>query len=1095
MKYNKLITTSLCLFCISHLYAAKPVQITPVRTEIHPGGQFINHKDWNFVENKGQLPSSDIKFYGHQGGVYLYCKPGMMSFVFTKIENSESVSEATSHSVSDVGVQNLEPLHRKLPASARSSLSALNPSISASRTDLILINANASAQIIASDKQEYYENYYTTGDADHGITSVHTYKTITYKDIYPKIDMVLNCKEKGMEYSFIVHPGGKVSDIQLQWRGIEKIKRLKDFGIEYSFDLGYIEESAPKSFAEGKLVPSSFIKNGFKVGSYDKDKDLVIDPTLVWGTYFGGSGIAEGTSVATDLSGNVYITGFTGSNSGIATNGAHQTSYGGGSSGNILGDAYLAKFASNGNILWATYYGGRGDDVGYGVATDTSGNVYITGMTESLYGIATKGSYQSSLDGGQDAFLSKFSTNGTLIWATYYGRGSSYGSPGYTAGHGVATDGAGNVYITGETESDSIIATNGAYQTYLAGSENAFLAKFNTNGNIKWATYYGGEAIDYSKGIATDKSGNVYITGSATSTSGIATSGAYQTSLTSLYGTYPNAFLAKFDSSCNRKWATYYGNRDEVGNSAATDGYGNVYITGPTEGDSNIATSGAYQTSYGGSFLTKFSSNGSVSWATYFGGNTNESYCVCTDAPGNIYIAGYTDDKNGIATSSGYQSSIVGLNDAFLAKFDTYGAETWGTYFGGDLYSLTAGVCTDAFGNVYITGYTNNKSGIATFGAFQTAFGGGTYDAFLAKFNFLYNDAGIAAITSPDGSFCPGIQKVIVKLKNYGSGTLTKVGIGWSVNGKLQATYSWAGSLMPDSSILVSLDTFNFTSGVDTIKAWTSNPNGLKDSSPNNDSSSISLNIYSNPPDITGPIRTICKGTEISFGRTQPDSGTTYSWTSFPAGFTSTSSYIITIPDSNIIYILTETNSYGCSKTDSQKVIITPRPNAHWTMNYSGDSAIFHAIDSTYPSSDYSWIFGDSTTIKHGYVISHLFPKNKIYNVNLQVLAGCVSIFDSSLNVTKSDIKLEPEDYQLNLFPNPFSESTTLQCSLFNYSKVDIALFDITGRKIEITQNNTLPPGEYSFIINAEKYHLYPGVYLLKFMTDDGYVIRQIVKF
>ncbi len=1070
MKSNKLIIITFCLLFISHLYAAKPSNVT----------QFINHKDWNFVENKGQLSSSDIKYYGHQDGLYLYCKPGMISFVFTKTEknNDDPISEAT-------GVLR--------PRKQRSPLSALHSPVSTSRTDLVLINGDPSAQIIATNQQKYYENFYNTSDADHGITNVTTYKTISYKSIYPHIDMVLNCKEQGMEYSFIVHPGGKVADIQLQWRGIEKIKRLKDFGIEYSFDLGKIEESAPKSFAEGKVVPSRFIKNGFnygfRVGNYDKNDDLIIDPTLLWGTYFGGAGTDQASAVTTDIQGNVFITGSTLSASGISTKGSYKPSYSNG------GDVFLAKFDSKGAIQWATYYGGSGDEVGNSIVTDSSGNIYITGETESPSGIATKGSYQSSLDGGQDAFLSKFSTNGTLLWATYYGRGSSYGSPGYNIGYGVATDGAGSIYITGETESDSIMMTSGAYQTYLAGSENAFLAKFNSVGNIKWATYYGGEAIDKSNGIATDKSGNVYITGYATSTSGIATSGAYLTTIrTTSFGTNPYAFLAKFDSSGNREWATYYGNRNEVGNSVATDGSGNVYITGITESDSNIATSGAYQTSFGGSFLAKFSSKGSVAWATYFGGNETESYSVCTDALGNIYISGYTNDKNGIATSGGYQSSIVGLNDAFLAKFNTLGAEIWGTYYGGDLYSLAYGVCADASGSIYITGITTNNSGIATYGAYKTAFSGGTNDAFLAKFGFLHNDAGIADIPGPAKTFCSDTQKVIVKLKNYGSNSLTKANIQWSVNNKPQTPYSWSGHLITDSSALVSLGTFNFTPGDDTIRAWTSNPNGLKDSAPSNDSFSISVNIHSNPKAITGPTRIICKGTELSFGAS-PDSETTYSWTSFPKGFTSTLSYNLTIVDSSIIYICTETNSFGCSKTDSLTISVVPRPNAHWTMNYRGDSAIFHAIDSTYPSSDYSWNFGDSTLIKHGYLISHLFPKNKSYNVTLQVLTNCIAIFDSALNVTKSDIKSELNDYQLNLFPNPFSESTTLQYTLCNYSRVNIALFDITGKQIESLQNNTLPRGEYSLTIDAEKYHLYPGIYLLKFMTDDGYISKQIVKF
>src|SRR6185503_16798217 len=175
---------------------------------------FNSTRPFSFEENKGQLKNesgntaTDIKFYGNQGGVYVYCKPGMLSFVFTKIEKkSNDVSEATGMSVSGVGVQNPEPLHLKDPF-GRSALSALRSSTS--RMDLVLINSNPNPEITASDQQEYFENFYNTGDANNGITNVHTYKTVTYKNVYPHVDMILtvipssakaSAGKEGMEYS------------------------------------------------------------------------------------------------------------------------------------------------------------------------------------------------------------------------------------------------------------------------------------------------------------------------------------------------------------------------------------------------------------------------------------------------------------------------------------------------------------------------------------------------------------------------------------------------------------------------------------------------------------------------------------------------------------------------------------------------------------------------------------------------------------------------------------------------------------------------------------------------------------------------------
>ena len=217
--------------------------------------QFINHADWNFVENNGQLTSSQIKYYGHQGGVYLYYKPGVISFVFTKVEKeSEQISEATSRPSGfslEKGAGGFDPTKCQTSKSTTSC------------ADLILLNSNPSAQILASDQQEYYENYYTTGNADSGITNVHTYKTVTYKNIYPHIDMVLHAKEGGLKYEFVVYPGGKVSNIKMQWNGLEGIKKLEDSGIEYSCELGKITESMPYTYqgivnVRAGLVPAQF---------------------------------------------------------------------------------------------------------------------------------------------------------------------------------------------------------------------------------------------------------------------------------------------------------------------------------------------------------------------------------------------------------------------------------------------------------------------------------------------------------------------------------------------------------------------------------------------------------------------------------------------------------------------------------------------------------------------------------------------------------------------------------------------------------------------------------------------------------------------
>ena len=255
-----------------------------------------------------------------------------------------------------------------------------------------------------------------------------------------------------------------------------------------------------------------------------------------------------------------------------------------------------------------------------------------------------------------------------------------------------------------------------------------------------WATYYGNVENDLGNTVATDVLGNVYMAGNTFSPSGIASGGFQNT-----YGGQGDNFLVKFDAAGNRLWATYYGGAlDEEEAQVTTDVFGNVYLAGYTRSTSGIASAGAFQTTVGGggnydAFLVKFNAAGTRLWATYYGGNGNDkALSISVDTAGNIYMAGITDGANGIA-SGGFQNTLGGLTDAFLVKFDAAGNRQWATYYGGTLNDYGRFVTTDIVGNVYLAGDTPDNSGIATTGAFQTAYGGATYDAFLVKFDATGN--------------------------------------------------------------------------------------------------------------------------------------------------------------------------------------------------------------------------------------------------------------------------------------------------------------------------------------------------------------------
>jgi len=318
---------------------------------------------------------------------------------------------------------------------------------------------------------------------------------------------------------------------------------------------------------------------------------------LLWGTYYGGDFYDEGYSCAVDISGNVYLSGFSWSGTGIATSVAHQQTIGGST------DAFLVKFNSDGVRQWGTYYGGELWESGY-CTTDVSGNVYLAGFTSSSVNIASEGAHQTTLGWGDDAYLVKFNSDGVRQWGTYYG-GSDYDWAYF-----IATDSQGNVYLDGHTGSDGVIATSDAYQTTRAGSYDAFLVKFNGNGNRIWGTYYGGTEQERASACSVDASDNIILTGYTYSDSNIASAGSYQTT----YGGGQDAFAAKFDSAGNRIWGTYLGGSgDDFGAFCTADSSGNVYITGNTNSDSGISSAGSHQPNPGGSidaFLTKLTPNG-----------------------------------------------------------------------------------------------------------------------------------------------------------------------------------------------------------------------------------------------------------------------------------------------------------------------------------------------------------------------------------------------------------------------------------------------------------------------------------------------------
>jgi len=442
-----------------------------------------------------------------------------------------------------------------------------------------LIGANPSPMITAEEQQEYYENHYTASARQQGgLTNVRSYARIVYHDVYPLIDWEVYVPQGdgqgGVKYDFIVRPGGNPADVRLKYNGATSLSLLDDGSLLAQTDLGVLREARPYSYIResGTEIACKYSLQG-DILSFSVAKPaagtLVIDPQVVWITYFGGGGSETCYDVASHQ-GDAYIGGGTTSISNVATLGSSKTYF----SGN--NEAYVARFSSAGILLWSTYFGHSGYEIAYTVTLDTnsaSPSVFIAGRTDSQDSIATAGAHQAAMNGIVDGFLAKFTAAGKLLWSTYYGgelREAIYAS---------ACDAQGYLYIGGATESNYGIASTGfpgRYSpNYGASFVDGFVAKFSPAGVRQWGTHFGGEGQDWVSGIHAFRSGSIAITGTTTSNTNISTAGSHQSAKSDTL----DAFIAKIGGSGNVIWSTYFGGDSlDISGGVTGDDTGSIFV-------------------------------------------------------------------------------------------------------------------------------------------------------------------------------------------------------------------------------------------------------------------------------------------------------------------------------------------------------------------------------------------------------------------------------------------------------------------------------------------------------------------------------------
>lgn len=636
------------------------------------------------------------------------------------------------------------------------------------RLTLVVVGGNPTAAPRGDDKLRGKVGYYLGTNRRAWRMGIPTYARVYYAGVYRGVDLVYYGNQRRLEYDFRVAPGADPRPIRVAFRGVDKLTLAANGDVILRTVAGVLRQRRPvvyqvvhgarRRIGAGYMLSGHTV--GFRLGAYDTHAALVIDPVLVYSTYYGGAGADRGNAIAVDGQGNAYVVGTSTSVYPAQT-------------------AFVSKFDPTGTqVLWTQYFSNYDPSKpnsttcnaqGNGVAVDGLGNTYVTGSYGYLdeFGLCTE----------QSVLWAKIDLSGNILGANGYGQYSD------NYGQAIALDGQGNSYITGQTSqgANNFPVTNGAFQTtpgidkVPSGgvSGDAFVLKLDPSGAVVYGTFLGGSGIDNGLGIAVDGSGDAIVAGSTSGTAnGLSdfpvTNNALQAQPGNLWA--PGFVSELSPDGSSLLYSTFLsGNNGETVNGVAVDGQGYIYVVGATNSADFPVTPTAFKTTCGTDglcnatktwycdpstgtcywriqatedvFLAKLNPRqagaASLVYSTFLGGmNRDLGQAIAVDQHGSAYITGRTASLGDFPTRLAFHPAIGGDWDAFVAKIDTTmsgdASLIYSTYLGGSGYDEGDGIAVDGSGNAYVTGYTASTD-FPTQNPAQAANNGGASDAFVAK--------------------------------------------------------------------------------------------------------------------------------------------------------------------------------------------------------------------------------------------------------------------------------------------------------------------------------------------------------------------------
>jgi len=691
----------------------------------------------SFEPNRGQL-APEARFVARGAGGALFLLPGE-----TVLALGADAAPARS---GDVG--------RRAGAPSTSHRVALRMRWRGARLD---------APIVAEAPLPGRVNVVRGSDPTRWQLGIPTFARVRYPELYPGIDVVYYGRGAELEHDLVVAPGADASRVRLEILGADSVELDADGGLAIALAGRAVRLHAPVAYqehdGERRAIASRYVLEAggrvrLALGDYDRSRPLVIDPVLSYATYFGGNAEDNGGGIHADASGIVI-----GGNAASTDLPGAQNANAGGA------DAFVAKFDPTGaSLLYASYFGGGGDETQRGLVVDALGDAYLFGETTSTDLPTTQGAFDRSCgvdgfcDGGKpDTFVVKFDgSDGTPLYATYLG-----GSGSEIAGK-IAVDANRNAYVAGYTNSTDLPVTQGVYDP-TCGTDgtcnnvvrDCFVAKLDVSGgSLAYLTYLGGSGFDRCFGIDVDGNGRAVVVGSTLSPDFPATAGAYDASCGSdgQCDGGDDAFAAMLDANgAGLVYATFLGGSgdgdadiEEYGWAVDADASGRAWIVGQTDSSDFPTPNGARAFSGGGidAFVARLDATGSsLLYATYLGGaGTEQGFGIAVEPGGAVHVTGVTDSSDfpQVAALAGPGNACancpVGLTEVFVATLAAGdGSLEFSSFLGGSSADYGADVAIGGAGSFYVLGDTYS-SDFPTRDPYQAAHGiGENYDVFVAR--------------------------------------------------------------------------------------------------------------------------------------------------------------------------------------------------------------------------------------------------------------------------------------------------------------------------------------------------------------------------